>query len=52
MLAILVDLDLMKTLEEVKGGEPVGLAERGEVALEVRKGIRVLVRVLIEVAEV
>ena len=49
---LLVDFDLMKTLEKVEGGKPVGLAECSEITLEIGEWVRVLVRVLIEVTEI
>ena len=52
MFAVIIDLYLMKALEEVECSEPVGLTECSEVPFKVRERISVFVSVLVEVAEV
>jgi hypothetical protein len=52
VFTVIINLYLMEALEKVESSEPVSLAECSEVPFKVRERIRILVSILVEVAEV
>ena len=52
VLRVLVKLDLVETLQQIQRGEPVGFTKGGEVGLDIRERVCILLGVEVELGPV